>query len=70
MLVSVDLALGRQPNWPAGPPSRSEIPTGHVTPGTPPSGRPARMADGTGSTMWGARKRDGGLMLSCAAPCV
>jgi len=38
------------------------IHTGHVTPGTPASGRPARLADGPGSTMWGARNSDGGLI--------
>jgi len=70
-MVSVHLALGRQLNWPTGPPPRSEIPTGRVTPGTPPNGRPARMAEGPCSTMWGARKSDGGLIaVMCCLVCL
>jgi len=46
------------------------IQTGRVTPGTPASGRPARLADGPGSTMWGARKSDGGLIaIMCCLVC-
>jgi len=36
--------------------------TGRVTPGTPASGRPAKLEDGPGSTMLGARESDGGLI--------
>jgi len=46
------------------------IQTGLVTLGTPASGRPARMADGPGSTMLGARKSDGGLIaVMCCLVC-
>jgi len=69
-LVSVHLALGRQLNWLTGPPPRSEIRTGQVTPGMPDSASSARMAKGPGSTMWWARSAMEGFLLSCAASCV
>jgi len=46
------------------------IQTGRVTPGTPASGRPGSLADGPGSTFWGARKSDGGLIaVMCCLMC-
>jgi len=46
------------------------IQTGRVTPGTPASGRPATLADGPGSTMWGAKKSDGELIaVMCCLVC-
>ena len=44
--------------------------TGRVTPGTPASGRPAKFADGPGSTMWGARESDGRpIAVMCCLVC-
>jgi len=46
------------------------IQAGRVTPGTPPSGEPARLADGPGCKMWVARKSDGGLIaVMCCLVC-
>jgi len=70
-MFSVHLALVRQLTWLTGPRPRSEIPTGRVTPGTPPNGQPARMAEATCSTMWGARMSDRGLIaVMCCFVCL
>jgi len=46
------------------------IQTGRVTPGTPASGRRARLADGPGPTMWRARQNDGRLIaVMCCLVC-
>jgi len=46
----------------AGPATAIINSNGASDPGTPTNGRPARMAEGPGSTLWGARKSDGGLI--------
>ena len=46
------------------------IQTGRVAPDTNASERPARLVDGPGSTTWGARKSDGGLIaVMCCFVC-